>query len=131
MKVTVNGAAVVITSALKLEEVENIKKGNAKALTLYGGEDGKEPVFQMGIAKSGSGSISEYGVEFSPIARGEEKLATVTVITENVEDVKEWFAEKYGSALVNLKALEESLPEVSAEIKSQKQAILDCIEVAG
>lgn len=130
MKVTVSGEAVVVTSALTLKDIENVKKGNKAALTLMGGKDNKEPIFSIDVAKNGSGTISDNGIEFAPVARGTDKLATVTVVASGIEDIKAWFADKYGAALANLVALEEALPAVAEEIATQKQAILDSITVA-
>ena len=42
-KIVIAGDAVVITSALKLEDIKTIAKYNPKALTLMGGEDGRSP----------------------------------------------------------------------------------------
>ena len=40
-KITIAGDAVVVTSALKLEDIKTIEKYRRNALVLKGGEDGK------------------------------------------------------------------------------------------
>mgnify|MGYP007102082194 CR=1 FL=1 len=41
-KITIAGEAVIITSALKLEDIKKVQKYRPKELVLKGGEDGKE-----------------------------------------------------------------------------------------
>lgn len=129
-KIVVAGDAVVITSELKLEDIKTVKKYRPDALTLCGGEDGKEPIFTMDVA-SGSGSINKYGVVFGSETRDEHKLAQLTMVMPGVEkDVEEHVADKIGGAVMNLNKLEAIFPEVIAEINAEKAAIMDCITVA-
>lgn len=124
--IKVIGDAVVIASALKTEELETIQKYNPDALTLKGGEDGKEPIFMV---KTGIGSINKYGISFSGTDRV-SKNAILTMVTNLPadEDIKEVIADKYGSALMKLNELEESLPAVIEEIKANKAAVISSIE---
>lgn len=130
-KVTIAGKAVVITSALKLSDLENIKKYNDKALVLMGGEDGKDPIFGIGVVRGSTGKVGAAGVEFGEETHDDDKLATMTLMTPgDVKDVKEYVADKYGAALMNLAKLEEQLPAVIASIAADKQAVMDSITVA-
>lgn len=125
------GKALVITSALKLADLEAVKKYQPKALILMGGEDGKEPIFAMGVVRGSAGKIGNIGVEFGEETRDDAKLATMTLmVPADVKDMKEYVADKYGAALMNLAKLEESLPAVVAAIAADKQAIMDNINVA-
>lgn len=47
-KIVIAGDAVVVTSAMKLEDIKTIEKYRPKELVLKGGEDGKEPIFGVG-----------------------------------------------------------------------------------
>ena len=47
-KIVIAGDAVVVKSELKLEDIKTIEKYNTKALTLMGGDEGKEPIFALG-----------------------------------------------------------------------------------
>ena len=67
-KITIAGDAVVITSAMKLEDIKTIEKYRAKALQLMGGENNKEVIFAMGTTR-GTGSISKYGASLSALIR--------------------------------------------------------------
>ena len=129
-KVTIAGKAIIITSALKLEELETVKKYQPKALVLLGGEDGKEPIFAVGVVRGSAGKIGNVGVEFGEETQT-EKLATMTLMAPaDVKDMKEYVADKYGAALMNLAKLETNLPAVIGAIAAEKQLIMDNISVA-
>lgn len=128
-KVTIAGKAVVITSDLKFADLENVKKYQPKALALMGGEDGKEAVFAVSIVPGSTGKVGKFGMEFGE--KSADGFATMTlVVPSGVEDMKEYVADTYGAALMNLAKLEEQLPAVVAGIAADKQAVMDSIVVA-
>ena len=130
-KIIVAGEAVVITSSMKLTDLETIKKYNPKALVLMGGEDGKEPVFCIGVNRGKTGSINQFSVDFGTETRDDKKLATMTLMTSGVTgDVKEFVADKYGAALMLLNKLEATLPAALEAIAADKKAILENITVS-
>lgn len=130
-KIIVAGEAVVITSSMKLTDLETIKKYNPKALVLMGGEDGKEPVFCIGVNRGKAGSINQFSVDFGAETRDDKKLATMTLMTSGVTgDVKEFVADKYGAALMLLNKLEATLPAALEAIAADKKAILENITVS-
>ena len=130
-KIIVAGEAVVITSSMKLTDLETIKKYNPKALVLMGGEDGKEPVFCIGVNRGKTGSINQFSVDFGAETRDDKKLATMTLMTSGVTgDVKEFVADKYGAALMLLNKLEATLPAALEAIAADKNAILENITVS-
>ena len=129
-KVTIAGDAVVVTSAIKLEDLRNIKKYRPAALILKGGEDGKEPIFAINVT-NGNGDINQYGASFGAATRDDKKLATITLVAPGVEgDIKEFVADKLGSALINLNKLEETLPGVVQSIAAEKAQVMGAISVA-
>ena len=129
--IIVAGEAVVITSSMKLTDLETIKKYNPKALVLMGGEDGKEPVFCIGVNRGKTGSINQFSVDFGAETRDDKKLATMTLMTSGVTgDVKEFVADKYGAALMLLNKLEATLPAALEAIAADKKAILENITVS-
>lgn len=130
-KIIVAGEAVVITSSMKLADLETIKKYNPKALVLMGGEDGKEPVFCIGVNRGKIGSINQFSVDFGAETRDDKKLATMTLMTSGVTgDVKEFVADEYGAALMLLNKLEATLPAALEAIAADKKAILENITVS-
>lgn len=129
-KVVIAGDAVVVTSALKLEDLRTVAKYRPKSLILMGGEDGKEPIFRVAVG-TGAGEIGQYGVEFGQETRDDAKLATLTMVATGVgADIKEFVADKIGGALINLNKIEENLPAVIEEIDAEKAAVLESITVA-
>lgn len=131
-KIVIAGDAVVVTSALKLEDIKTIEKYRPDELTLKGGEDGKEPIFRVGTT-AGEGNINSVGASFGHEASDGSGLACITMLKKGVkaDEVKEWVADTLGSAITNLNTLEAKLPAVLAEIADQKATVMENITVAG
>ena len=127
-RIAVMGNAIVVTSGVKLDELKTIQKYRPCALTLYGGEDGKEPMF---VIKCGcASSFNKYGATFAEETRGENGgYATMTIVDEISGDPAEFVAEKYGTAIRNLNALEEKLAGVLDEIVAERQNVKESITV--
>lgn len=130
-KIVITGNAVVITSAMKFEDILKIKKSSPDALILKGGEDGKEPVFAIGISdRYGSGNINMYGVTFDSETRDQQKLATLTMLTNySGDNIESYIVDELGTAITNLNKLEETLPAVLEEISAARAEILSNITV--
>lgn len=129
-KITIAGDAVIIKSAMKLEDIKTIKKYRPDALILKGGEDGKEPIFRLGVC-SGAGSINKYGAEFGSETHDDEKKAVMTLVCTCCEgDIKEYVADAIGAYVMDLNKLEATLPAVLAEISDEKAAIMENISIA-
>lgn len=130
-KFTIAGNALVITSDLKLADLETVKKYRPKALKLMGGENNKEELFCIDTGSDANGGISTYGACFGAATHDAEKKACITVQLGNVVgDIKEYVADKYGQAVMYLNQLEAKLPEVLADIAAQKAGIMANITVA-
>lgn len=127
-KIVIAGQAVVVTSEMALEDLKTIKKYRPDALILKGGEDGKEPVFAIGI---GEGRINTFGVSFCEATRDDAKKATLTMVTTyDGEDIEEYVSDSIGVALMSLNKLEATLPAVLEEIAAEKAIIKSNIAVA-
>ncbi len=128
-KITIVGDAVVVTSAMKLEDIKTIQKYRPDALVLKGGEDGKEPIFKLGYGTNGN--INKYGAEFSSETHDENKLAIMTLVCKDAgENIKEVVADTIGAYVMTLNKLEATLGNVLTEIAADKQTIMDSITVA-
>lgn len=129
-KITIAGDAIVVTSAMKLEDIKTIQKYRPDALVLKGGEDGKEPIFKLGVTE-GRGNINKYGAEFGSETHDDEKKAVMTLIfqSEGVTDIKEAVADTIGVYVLNLNKLEDTLPSVLTEIAAEKAQVLSNITV--
>lgn len=129
-KITITGNAVVVTSKMKLEDIKTIQKYRPDALILKGGEEGKEPIFKLGVC-TGTGNINKYGAEFGCETHDDSKRAVMTLISDyHEEDVKEFVADTIGTYVVNLNKLEATLPKVLEEINKEKAEIMSNISVA-
>ena len=130
-KITIAGDAVVITSAVKLEDMATISKYRPGALKLMGGENGKEVIFAIGVT-NGAGSISKYGASFGGATHDEQKLATITLGIESTPgcgDIKDRVAEHVGTAIFSLNKIEAGLGDVLEEIVTERAAIRETISV--
>ena len=129
-KITIAGKAIVVTSAFKLEDIKEIEKYRPEALILKGGEDGKEPIFRVCTSKTGN--INQFGAEFDSETHDEDKKATITMIFRGCgeDDVKAAVMDTVGRYVLNLNKVEETLPAVLSEIKTEKETILSNIAVA-
>ena len=104
--ITIAGNSYVVTSTVSMTDLELVKKHRPKALKIVD-EETKEELFAVGV---GGNSISDYGISFSGVTNDEKKLATVTMsIPSDVEDAKEYVAEKTGAAVVNLNRIEDGI----------------------
>ena len=129
--IIIAGDAVVVKSALKLEEIRTIEKYRPEALILKGGEDGKEPIFALGTT-NGAGSINKIGASFGRASHDEDELAIITLcdIVKGCGEAVEQVADYVGNAIINLNKLEAKLPAVLEEIAAEKAAVKTNITVA-
>lgn len=124
-KIKVVDKAVVVVSGVKLEDIKTIEKYRKSALTLMGGNDGKEPIFKLGV---GASSINKFGASFDHA--DEEGNAVLTMLTEYEGDsIKDYVADLLGEAVTKLDELEKTLPEVLAAVKKEREAIKSKITV--
>ena len=128
--IKVVGDAVVITSALKLEDIKLLQAARPKALEVSQDDDGKKKLlFRLG-AGNGKGSVTEFGIVFGRVTNDGQGFAQYTQeISAGDKDVKEYVAELFGMPVMYLNELEKTLPDVIAEIKRQHQDVLDSIEL--
>ena len=128
-KITVAGKAIVLTSSLKREDIKLIEKHRPEALTIYStSDDGKEPVFMLRAGEKDS--INEFGISFAGETH-DEKLASLTAFFpfEENENIRETVADMFGTAVKHLEQLEDSLPTVVEEIKSERAEIMSNIDI--
>ncbi len=129
-KIVIAGDAVVVKSDLKLEDIKTIEKYQPKALTLMGGEEGKEPIFALGTT-TGAGSINSVGASFGRADADGKAVVTMVMTGVPTEKAKDWVADTLGGAIINLNALEAKLPAVLSEITTQRATVMENISVAG
>lgn len=128
-KIQILGDAVVLTSEITLEDLRTIAKYRPEALTLKGGEDGKTPVFAIGV--DGVESFTKFGVTFKSASRDDKKYAQLTQIIcdRKIENLTEVIADHYGAGLAKLNELEATLPAVLDEVRAEREAIMQSISI--
>ena len=131
-KITIAGDAVVITSSMKLTDLEKIKKYKPKALILMGGDEGKTPVFGIDVTPGSAGKVNGISVNFGKATNDQAGLASVTLVTDFPKgvDPKDYVADTVGPVVANLNKLEDTLPAVLEEIDRDLAAIRSTITVA-
>ena len=127
-KIAVTGNAAVITSTLKREDINLVQKYRPTALVLMGGKENKEEVFRIANTSNPYGNISGKGAMFGAENANGEAIIT-ELFTAVSDDIKSELADKYGTALVNLGKMEEILPTVVEEIKAERAALINAIEI--
>lgn len=129
--IKVVGDVAVITSSLKLEDIQRVQKYRPEALTLMGGDEGKTPIFKVEARPGTPGSVSVFGITFGSAGHSEAGLATVTVplTVPAGTDVKNYVADKYGSAIANLQKLETAIPTVLEAVNAERTTLMSAITV--
>ena len=128
-KITITGDAVVITSAVKAEDIKKVAKYQPQALALKD-EESKEEIFKV-CFREGSNNIGKYGAEFGGVSRDGQGFACITLAL-NIPadaDAKELIADEFGNALLNLNKVEAQLPQAIQAIDAQKAQVLGNITV--
>ena len=126
-KVTIAGNSYVVTSAVKMADLETVKKYRPSALAITDPET-KETLFKVGI---GSNTVSDYGISFGGVSNDDEKLATATLcIPSDVEDAKEYVLDRAGLAIANLNKVEAGIAAVLDEIRAERDSIAENIKVS-
>lgn len=127
-KIAIAGNAIVVTSELKLSDLRTVKKYRPEALELKGGRFGIDTVFA--ISTEGTPGINEFGATFRDESRDGSGKACITLdLPENSGDPKAFVADKYGSALINIGKLEETLPDVIEDVCRQRESVLEQIAI--
>lgn len=129
--IKVVGDVVVITSALKLDDLLMVQKYRPEALTIMGGDDGKTPVFRIEARSGCPGSVSLYGITFGSAGYSDSGLATVVLplSVPDGADVKDYVADKYGAAIANLSKLEGTVPAVLTAVNTERTALKSAITI--
>lgn len=125
-KVTIVGQAVVLESAVKLDDIKKLEKYAPEALVLHGGEDGKDPVFAVA---SGTDKINQNGVAFNH--KSADGYAVTTFVTEDVGNVEEFVIDNLGKYLIDLEKVEAQIPAALEEVDSELENIKSKITVIG
>lgn len=125
-KVKIAGSSVVITSELKVTELEKVKKFSKDGLTLK--DSNGNDVFT--IALSNVSTITPYGITYA--GQDSEGYAQATLmLDENIPSAKrkETFIDSYAIELANLNTLENFIREHVTSIENTVATVEDMVEV--
>ena len=128
-KTKILGTAVTITSAVKVADFKTLAKFKPAALALTEVVDGvKEEKFSVALGTSPS--VTKYGIIFDSANTDGYAEVTLQIPASIAADKrKEYVADTYGYALLNLNQLEGQIAEVMAETEADFIAINDNIEL--
>lgn len=132
MKIKIFGDALVITSALKKQDIETANKFFPEALTLKKRVDEKtEPVFALALGSTGS--FNKNGVIFD--SADEEGYACVTVCgcpTPLTQQQKaEQFVENEARAIAYATELEDQITDALAQHSALIERVSSAVEIIG
>jgi hypothetical protein len=119
----------VLTSSLKTEDIELVKKYRPDALKIKNA-DGDE-VFGL-TYNAGKSSVAKFGITFGATNADGFAIVTGDVPADVIKAGKEgeYVADVVGAALPHINEMEAHLPEVVATIKSERAALIGSIKNA-
>lgn len=131
MQIKIMANTYALTSAIKVGDIELLKKRNPAALKIKD-KDGND-VFAVSYAE-GKDSVSAYGITFGAKARDNSGAAvltgTIPATAKTNEEAKAYVEEVLHAASVYLKALEEGVPAAAAKIAEDKATLMSAITVS-
>lgn len=120
-KITVAGAAAVLTSGVKLEDWKRIAKLMPEMMVLEDAET-NDVLFRVSVDE-GPGSVNEYGVLFGNVTN-QYGYATVTVLLDpEAEDKLGIVKTRMGQAILKLNTLESEVPNTLEKITKMEAEI--------
>ena len=123
MKVKVVGTALIITSTLKVAQVEAAKNFAPDALKVF--DDEGNQVYA--VATGETASIGKFGTTFNG-ADAEGNLQA-TVVIDNAADKKKYVTEQYGLAIAGLAQAETLVAEEIESVLATVNGALSEMEV--
>ena len=119
----------VLTSTLKTEDIELVKKYRPDALKIKN-SDGDE-VFGLAYVE-GKPSVAQFGITFGATNADGFAIVTGDIPATELKNGKggDYVADVVGAALPHINAMEAQLPEVVASIKSERAALIGSIKNA-
>lgn len=131
MKITLHSDVnkYVLTSTLKKEDIDLVKKYRPEALKIKDSEG--NDVFAMSYSEGKSG-VSKFGITFGGTGKTGYAIVVGNLPATLPAGVsaKDYVADEVGSALAYINKLEASLPEVVAAIKSERNTLVESITEA-
>lgn len=131
MKLTITADAYALTSTIKVQDIELLKKYNPDALNVK--DKDNKVVFGVSYSE-GKPSVAPFGVTFGGKTRDENGYATITGTIpsdlKTAEAAKEFVAEKFGGVVAFLETLEKSIADAAKTVADNRKKLVDSINMA-
>lgn len=126
-KIKVCGEVMILTSTVKLADIQRLEKTNPDVLAIKDAE-GNE-VFR--VATGDTGKITTYAAVFSGETRDERKLATLTMgLPESDDDIREVIADAIGGSIAKISEVEKKIAEILPVMNRERADLIASIEVS-
>lgn len=125
MKVTVISGIAVFTSAIKMADLETLKKVTPEVLTAKNADGEIEFVVETGS----KGSVGTYGITFDKTDASGFASTSVTIGDVAADKIKEYLATKYGKAITKMNSFEEVAPARIEEAKNALETAMNNITI--
>ena len=131
MKLTITADAYALTSTIKVNDLELLKKYNPDALNVK--DKDNKVVFAVSYSE-GKPSVAAFGITFGGKTRDENGYATITGTIPSdlrtAEAAKEFVAEKFGGVVAYLEQLEKSITDAAKTVAENRKKLVDSISIA-
>lgn len=121
----------ILEANFSLEDLKKVSSKRPKSLIIN--DDKGEPIYAIGVAAKGEGSVNGSGISFAPMAavNGHAMMTVKLPETITTQDAaKDWAVEKYCTAVANLKKIEEVIPKAIAEINDEIAKVKEIVTCA-
>lgn len=132
MKIRVLGTTLMVSTEVSLEQLKELTARKPDALKLVEENDGKKAeLFRVSVGQTAQ--LNHFGATFTGVTNNEPKVAMLTIdIGSKPEDanVKDYIADKYGAAILNLQKVETQFKPALDEIASERATLAGLIDIA-
>lgn len=131
MEIKTVGNSLVVTTEVTMEDLKKLQARKPDALALTKEVDGKKQEY-FRVAAGKAGSLNTFGATFSADTNTAPKKAMLTVDISGKsaeEDVKQYVAEKFGAAILNLREVEKKFQPALHQIAEEQEFLSGLINV--
>lgn len=126
-KVKIAGNAVILSTDIKLEDLNKLNKRYPEALCLYQMEQDEIIELFRVLPTNTTSNISKYGIVFAEQDTNGNARATI-LLPENVENKKEYLKEEFGMALIYLNKILIKAKDYAQELNEMFKELDEVIE---
>lgn len=132
MKITVYADSLMVSTTASIEDLALLKAKRPESLCLYEGE-GKEKKMVFRVDVGNESCLQNKVACFTGNTNTEPKEAVLTVSLAGKPegtDVKEYVAEKFGAAILNLQKVETQFADAIDSIGVEQETLAGLIQIA-